>query len=109
MTGPEKLVRPMIGGRYSPNWKEIAQAKKRSVGWMCERCGLQCLEPGQGETLSVRERYRRRMAVHHADYNPGNNTPENLMALCSTCHLYYHQRRKGNQLLGQLSIPGMAL
>jgi len=28
--------------------------------------------------------------VHHKDGNPANNTPENLMTLCDSCHLKWH-------------------
>ena len=47
------------------------------------------------------------MSVHHADYRPENNEPENLMALCSACHLYYHRNGQGNILDGQLLIHGL--
>ncbi|WP_409350566.1 HNH endonuclease, partial [Synechocystis salina] len=43
-------------------------------------------------------------AVHHCDYDPGNNSPSNLMALCSPCHLHYHRRQQGNISPGQLSL-----
>jgi len=30
---------------------------------------------------------KRRLDVHHIDYNKQNNKPENLIALCQSCHL----------------------
>lgn len=95
----------MKDNRYAADWSAIATTKKQSVDWVCERCGVQCLKPGEGKGLSSSERYRLRMAVHHCDYDPGNNVPENLRALCSTCHLYFHQRRRGNIVIGQMSLP----
>ena len=73
----------MKDDRYSPDWPELARQKKQSVNWCCERCGVQCLKPGEGKGLSNSERHRLRMSVHHCDYNPGNNAPENLLALCA--------------------------
>ncbi|WP_347338231.1 HNH endonuclease [Synechocystis sp. FACHB-383] len=90
--------------RYPPNWNQIALEKKQSVGWVCQRCGVQCLKPGEGKGLLKEERYRLRMSVHHSDYDPGNNVPGNLMALCSPCHLHYHRRQQGNVTPGQLSL-----
>jgi hypothetical protein len=98
----------MKDDRYSPDWKNIAATKKQSVGWVCERCGVQCLKPGEGKGLLKEERYRLRMAVHHCDYDLSNNFTSNLMALCSPCHLYYHlyyhRRQQGNVTPGQLSL-----
>ncbi|MBE9196095.1 HNH endonuclease, partial [Synechocystis sp. LEGE 06083] len=81
----------MKNDRYPQDWKNIAAVKKQSVNWICERCGVQCLEPGEGKGLLKEERYRLRMAVHHSDYDPANNSPSDLMALCLPVHLYYHR------------------
>lgn len=94
----------MKDDRYSPDWTAIATTKKQSVNWVCQRCGVQCLRPGEGKGLPRSERYRLRMSVHHCDYDPGNNAPENLRALCSTCHLHYHRRQRGNVTPGQLCL-----
>ncbi|AGF53454.1 ssl5027 (plasmid) [Synechocystis sp. PCC 6803] len=94
----------MKNNRYSPDWPQLALQKKQSVNWVCERCGVQCLKPGEGKGLSTGDRYRLRMAVHHCDYDPSNNYPSNLMALCSPCHLYYHRRQRGNVTPGQLTL-----
>ncbi len=94
----------MKDDRYPAHWKELALAKKQSVNWVCERCGVQCLKPGERKGLSTGDRYRLRMSVHHADYDPSNNDLSNLMALCSICHLHYHRRQKGNVTPGQLSL-----
>jgi hypothetical protein len=94
----------MKDDRYSADWKNIATTKKQSVNWVCERCGVQCLKAGEGKGLSATERYRLRMAVHHCDYDPANNSPSNLMSLCLPCHLHYHRRQQGNVTPGQLSL-----
>lgn len=99
----------MKNNRYPPNWQAIAESKKREANYVCERCGLDCCPSWYGRLVgySLGDRKRLEMSVHHADYCPENNTAENLKALCSSCHLYYHQRRKGNILTGQLPIPGI--
>ena len=91
--------------RYPQDWKAIALAKKQSVNWTCEQCGRKCLESGVKSKLSVSEKKRWELSVHHADYDPTNNSPENLIALCSTCHLSKHLRQRGNITPGQLKIP----
>lgn len=30
------------------------------------------------------------LQIHHIDQNPANNFPQNLMTLCSSCHLKWH-------------------
>jgi 5-methylcytosine-specific restriction endonuclease McrA len=30
------------------------------------------------------------LAIHHIDSNPKNNSPENLMTLCNSCHMKWH-------------------
>ncbi|MFM7579502.1 MAG: HNH endonuclease [Microcystaceae cyanobacterium] len=89
--------------RYSPDWKAIALAKKQAVNWTCQECGRVCLN-GKS-SLSLSDRKRLELAVHHWDCDPLNNSPDNLIALCSSCHLRKHQRRQGNITPGQLKLP----
>jgi len=67
---------------YPANWEELAEAVKTAAGWRCEQCGHPH-DPAAGYTLTV----------HHIDGNPGNNLPENLVALCQRCHLALHAKR----------------
>lgn len=90
--------------RYSPDWPVIALAKKQAVNWTCQQCGLKCLSPDSKSGLSLSDRKRLELSVHHSDYNPANNSPSNLIALCSACHLGKHQRRRGNITPGQLTL-----
>ena len=39
---------------------------------------------------------KERVEVHHKDFNPFNNKPENLIYLCSVCHGKEHQKRNDN-------------
>ncbi len=73
-------------GEQSPNWSggtsfepyapEFNKDKKQQV---LERDNYKCQDPncdGNHEKLHI----------HHIDYDKTNNNPENLIALCSSCH-----------------------
>lgn len=90
--------------RYGKNWKEISLAKRHSVNWRCEKCGLKCIDPAFKSDMPLSERSRRKLQVHHQDYDPSNNSPENLIALCTACHFEKHPNKKGNITPGQLSL-----
>lgn len=80
---------PMKRELYPADWNRIAGEKKDSAGWKCEKCGKQCRKPG--ETFDT---HSRTLTVHHIDGNPGNCSPENLIALCAGCHLAAHRRER---------------
>ena len=91
---------------YPANWKEIATTIKQQAGYCCQRCGLQCLPPGQGyRHLSRRIRSRLTAQVHHRDRQLSNNDLSNLIALCPRCHLHFHQGGIGNINPDQLTLP----
>lgn len=75
---------PMETERYPEDWKQIALAKKESVGWICEGCGVQCRKPGEPF-----DTHRRTLTVAHLNHIPEDCRPENLKALCAPCHLRY--------------------
>ncbi|WP_084227207.1 HNH endonuclease [Nostoc sp. KVJ20] len=90
---------------YPDNWSEIATEVKQQAQWHCQKCGLQCIPPGEKTshiTRSKRSVYT--LQVHHWDRNPANNHRGNLIALCSACHLLYHRGGKSNVSPGQLSL-----
>ena len=95
---------PMDRSRYPADWDAIALAVKENAGWVCRRCGQQCLHPGAGEKLSKSDKAKLTLTVHHADFKPENNKPENLIPLCAPCHLRMHSPRKGNVSPGQLTL-----
>jgi len=89
---------------YPKNWIELSTAIKEASGWCCQRCSKQCLRPGEKHNLSVSERKSVTLQVHHWNRDPNDNRPENLVCLCSGCHLSYHRWGRGNVSPGQLSL-----
>lgn len=84
---------PMRKEDYPDDWDAIAGAIKDAASWICRHCGLQCQRPSEPF-----DTHRRTMSVHHIgvpkpDGSPGDPhdkmdvRPENLIALCSRCHL----------------------
>jgi len=90
--------------RYPDNWREIALSVKENAGWRCTKCRQQCLRPGKQSGLTKSERCALTLTVHHRNRIPEDNRLENLVALCTACHLSYHNRRESNISPGQLSL-----
>lgn len=95
---------PIYRKRYPDNWSDIALAVKESCNWRCRHCGKQCLRPGENKNLTRSEWTAATICVHHANCIPEDNRPENLIPLCTPCHLAVHTRCKGNVSPGQLSL-----
>ncbi|NEP02465.1 MAG: HNH endonuclease [Symploca sp. SIO2E9] len=88
---------PNYRHRYPDNWSDIAIAVKEAAGWRCAKCGWQCQLPGEKTPhLSRSERMAQTLQVHHWNRNPEDNSKNNLVALCTSCHLAYHQGGKSN-------------
>jgi formate-dependent nitrite reductase cytochrome c552 subunit len=90
--------------RYPDNWQEIALSVKENAGWRCAKCHQQCLRPGKPSGLTKSERCALTLTVHHRNRIPEDNRLENLIALCTACHLSYHNRGQSNVSPGQLSF-----
>jgi hypothetical protein len=102
---PGRAKMPIDRQRYPNNWSDIALAIKEAALWRCLHCGKQCLRPGEKpQDLTRSERAIATLTVHHANFTPEDNRPENLIALCAPCHLSIHQPRRGNVSPGQLSL-----
>ncbi|MBW4599865.1 MAG: HNH endonuclease [Calothrix sp. FI2-JRJ7] len=91
---------------YPSNWKELTIDIKNSAEWKCQKCGRICIKPGDTipSDWSKSRRHAHKLQVHHWDRNPANNSVSNLAVLCAGCHLFYHNRRRGNISPGQLSL-----
>ncbi|MBW4617690.1 MAG: HNH endonuclease [Desmonostoc vinosum HA7617-LM4] len=95
----------MSQSRYSDNWKQLATAIKAAADWRCSKCGKVCLRPGEKPSnLTYSQRRAYNLQVHHWNRDPSDNRVENLICLCSSCHLDYHRFGRGNVSPGQLSL-----
>jgi len=63
---------------YTEDWCRVRVDVYRRSGFMCSVC---C-------------RKRCRLSAHHIDYNKKNNDPDNLIALCDSCHSKTNTRRE---------------
>jgi hypothetical protein len=126
---------PMEWERYTRDWKKTAKKIKEDARWQCQSCEKPCRKPGEkiadfearlepvwtkvlveiicDDTIGMVVKYRPKrflLTVAHLDQDPGNNSPENLRALCAPCHLRYdtphrgYNRRKKRERKGQLSL-----
>ena len=79
---------------YPPNWKEISLQIRERANWQCEctgECGLH-----RGRRCEEKDNTKAKWAegkvvltVAHRNHSKADCRPENLMALCNTCHLRY--------------------
>lgn len=97
---------PIDRKRYPDNWNQIAAIAKVAVGWRCQHCGRHCLRPGEKPPHLTRSEWTMAtLSVHHANFTPEDNSPENLLPLCTPCHLALHARSKrSNVSPGQLKL-----
>ena len=61
---------------------ELKEEVRRRDGYKCQKCGAPQAE------------CKRKLSVHHIDYNKKNNDPVNLLALCLPCHIKTNTNRK---------------
>lgn len=71
---PNKKTNPTDDTTYTKNWSEISAKKRVSVNYICEECNVD---------LSTNKNL---LHVHHIDGQKGNNSNNNLRALCVDCH-----------------------
>lgn len=79
---------------YPPDWPAISQRIRARSGGQCEctgECGLhrgvRCCELDGEDARWANGRVV--LTVAHRNHAPADCRPENLMALCNTCHLRY--------------------
>jgi len=97
---------PINRKRYPDNWNQIALSAKEAASWCCQHCGQLCLRPGEKSSSLTRSEWTRAtLSVHHANFTPEDNQRENLIPLCTPCHLAVHAKAKrSNVSPGQLSL-----
>lgn len=106
---------PMDRSLYPKDWDAIARAIKVAADWKCQQCGRPCRRPGEtlydfvwrieedwAETwakdlydeefdeefgyVPVLRARRFVLSVAHLNHRPEDCRPENLKALCMSCH-----------------------
>jgi len=125
---------PMDRSLYPDDWTSIALAIKTAAQWQCQECDRPCRRPGEtewelyqrienqhwhwaddlegedanGEPTLKQGRFT--LTVAHLNHIPSDCRPENLLALCSVCHLRYDRsqmalkKRLKRERLGQLNL-----
>ncbi len=103
---PNLQFMPIDTERYPKDWNKIAKDTKDAAGWRCQHCQRLCLRPAEKQSSRSRSEWTKvTLSVHHANFTPEDNQPENLIALCTPCHLALHSRAKrSNVSPGQLSL-----
>jgi 5-methylcytosine-specific restriction endonuclease McrA len=91
---------PIDYSKYPANWKtEIRPAILKRAGNRCEFCGVQ-----NGATVYRQKNSRGRgqlssysvkivLTVAHLNHDITDNRPENLRALCQSCHLTHDKEQ----------------
>ena len=69
-------------GKYSFDWADISKSMRMESEYRCEGCGLKCWSSGDP-----------RLVVHHIDRNTRNDEAENLIVLCTKCHMERHFKK----------------
>jgi 5-methylcytosine-specific restriction endonuclease McrA len=96
---------PIDWRRYPTNWTQISHQVKEAASWRCQYCGRQCYRPGEKpDNLTRSEWTIHTLSVHHRNHKPEDNRRENLIAVCTSCHLVAHRGGRGNASPGQLSL-----
>jgi hypothetical protein len=97
---------PIDRKRYPQDWIKIAYSIKEAAQWRCQHCQRLCLRPGEKPSHLTRSEWTlATLSVHHANFIPEDNQPQNLIALCNPCHLALHAKAKrSNVSPGQLSL-----
>jgi len=82
---------------YSVDWTEtLRQSIRERDHYICQLCG----KPQGDKALSI----------HHIDYNKKNCNPDNLITLCSSCHLRTNFNRENwTKYFKNISIEGILL
>ena len=100
-------IRPENRARYPKNWPQVADAIRARAGNRCQWCGarnhwyvLRGLT-GQVEEQQItffrigkRESIRVIVTVAHLNHEPEDCRPENLAALCQSCHNRYDAKHR---------------
>jgi hypothetical protein len=85
------------------NWDEIKQFIYNRDGYRCQSCGCSCTSKSRAKTP---DETRRIIQCHHIKpfRDSGDNSPENLVTLCLSCHRSIHNNSEYHQGGDALSL-----
>jgi hypothetical protein len=67
---------------YPEEFKLIKPLIRTRDNFICQECGF------------TEKQLKRKLSVHHIDYNKKNNNPNNLISLCVSCHTQTNYSRE---------------
>lgn len=68
---------------YPKEWtKELKEDIKKRDNYTCQNCGRT-----EKENF---KKYKKKLSVHHIDMDKDNCEPNNLISLCTSCHMKIH-------------------
>ena len=67
---------------------DLKESIRRRDNYRCQQCFRH-----QDELFDKNGR-RKKLAIHHIDYDKKNNHPSNLISLCNSCHMQTNFSRK---------------
>lgn len=70
---PKHTKETLITG-YTVDWSEVSQRVRQQAEYVCQTCNVDLSE------------HKHLLHVHHKDGVKGNNSVDNLVALCAPCH-----------------------
>lgn len=72
------------GKEYTLTWLELRKDIYARDNWICQECSIKCHGNGTKDKIQC----------HHIDYDINNNSRNNLITLCSSCHCKTNFKRK---------------
>jgi 5-methylcytosine-specific restriction endonuclease McrA len=67
---------------YIDRWNEIRKEIYKRDNWTCQECHNKC--------SGIKSKTYKRIQCHHIDQDKKNCNPNNLITLCSSCHIRIH-------------------
>ena len=83
--------------------KQLNEKIRKRDGFRCQQCFR------EQDELRTETNRKRKLNVHHIDFNKENNNPSNLIALCQRCHMQTNYNRDGwiNYFQNEMEIRGL--
>lgn len=110
---------PMDRKFYAENWPEISLRVRSAANWRCQGCGRPCRKAGESwstfferldwpwnEAFVEGTNEQFVLTTAHLDQDTTNDSPSNLKALCTICHLNHDRPYKQANAMRKLERAG---